>query len=258
MIVVLASRRDRGALRLVDAWHGRDVRILTPNDLSQPGWVVRGGDPGSSRLVVGGNAEDVGDVTGVVTRLPTVAPGELARLHMDDRHYASREISAFLGYWLSTLTCPVLNPPGTAGLCGPGWRDERWLVTASRLGIDVVPRLRRVPKPGSSPDTAGVEMPRADFTITVVGDRCVRSASFGAWGRQAERGTDDSAAAAARLLAATAGVPMVTVGFAQTTDRVALVGASAGPDVSDPDVRDAMLGYLEHGPAGTVERGGSW
>jgi hypothetical protein len=249
MIVVLASRRDREAHRLVGAWSAQDVRLLTPDDLSVPGWRVNSTDPGAGRLVVAGEVVDQANVSGVVTRLMTVTPDELIRIQEPDRVYAAREMTAFLAFWISTLTCPMLNPPGAVSLCGPGWRAERWLAFAATLGIDVRPHLRQVRPPGAAGE--GMREPASDgawlaeMTITVVGDRRVPVGSAESSGLPDE----DQAADAARRLAAAAGVPMMTFGFARTATGPVLVSAGPRVDLSHPDVRAAMLQHLEGRPA---------
>ncbi|MBX9243730.1 hypothetical protein ICW40_02785 [Actinotalea ferrariae] len=245
MIVVLASRHDREAHRLAEAWHRHDARVMTPDDLSVAGWQVRAPGALSSRVVVGGDVVDDAAVTGVVTRLMTVPAEELRRVREVDRAYAAREMTAFLGFWLSTLACPVLNPPAAVHLCGPGWRDERWLLTASRLGIAVVPRARGtgVPdRPGTRAETA----PAGHLSCTVVGDRCLHRPGSPPPGTRepADDGVAERAAEAALRLARAAGAPLVDLRFAVGEDGPALVSADVRVDVSDPDVRAAMIEHL--------------
>ncbi len=244
MIVVLASRRDRDAYRLADAWRAQEARVLSPSDLSMAGWRVGNAEPDRDRVVIGGQPVPARDVTGVVTRLTHVSPGELTRLDEADRVYAAQEMTAFLGYWLSTLTCPVLNPPGPVSLCGPGWRAERWLVAAAELGLDVLPRVRRVRSFGAAEDPGGsLEVPSATLVLTVVGERWVRTASVPH--EPHDEVAEQRAADGARRLAAAAGAPMASFGFARQGAGLALTGAGSGVNVSHPDVRAAMLEDLQ-------------
>ncbi|GAA3788785.1 hypothetical protein ACFS5L_15950 [Streptomyces phyllanthi] len=244
MILVLASRRDAGAHRLVNTWGPEQARLLTPDDLSSPGWRVFTEDPAASRAVVHGEVVEVGELTGVVTRLPAVTSGEVRRIQPDDRDYAAAEMSAFLNYWLSVLSCPVLNPPAAAGLCGPGWRSEQWAMTARRLGMPVRPRGRDVPpylRPAASSDAGAPAAPAGQpaMQVTVIGDRCI--------------GGDERALTEfAEALTEAAGVPMLTAFFEEHGSEVRFVDAHPWTNAFDPQVADAMLDYFHRSGTAAV------
>ncbi|PJJ06568.1 hypothetical protein BX264_7107 [Streptomyces sp. 2333.5] len=240
MILVLASRGDAGARQLVDTWGPGQARLLTVDDLSYPGWRIHTEDPAASRAVVQGEVVEVGEITGVVTRLPAVTVGEIRRIRAEDRDYAASEMSAFLTYWLSVLPCPVLNPPTAAGLCGPGWRTEQWVMAARRLGIPVRPHTRELlPYLRADPDGHGSSGNGAPglsagggIQVTVIGDRCIGGEEHGLTG-------------AAQALAATAGVPMLTTVFEEHGSEVRFVDAHPWTNAFDPRIADATLAYFQ-------------
>ncbi|MFI9152424.1 hypothetical protein [Streptomyces sp. NPDC053367] len=244
MILVVASRRDAGARRLVRSW-GPEARLLTPDDLSSPGWSVRTEDPRSSRAVVQGEVVTAGEITGVVTRLPAVTSQEVRRIHPDDRDYAASEMTAFLHYWLSALPCPVLNRPGPTGLCGPGWRSEQWSLTARRLGIPVRAVRREVPQyQGAASAQAGSHEAPGDRTrlqVTVIGGLCVG-------------GDDHHLAEASRALAAAADVPLLTVFFEADGSQVRFVDAHPWTNAFDPRVTEALRDHLDRARSASERR----
>jgi hypothetical protein len=229
----------------VEVWGPGRARLLTTDDLSSPGWRVRTADPAQSVAVVRGEAIAVGELTGVVTRLPAVTSGEVRRIRPEDRDYAASEMTAFLNYWLSALPCPVLNPPPASGLCGPGWRTEQWIMAAHRLGIPVRPRSRELPPylsaggNGRRPSGSGVPgspAGGAGIQVTVIGDRCIGGEKHGL-------------TAAAEALAAAAGVPMLTALFEEHGPEVRFVEAHPWTNVFDAGVVDAMRDYFHRAAA---------
>ncbi|WP_406389674.1 hypothetical protein [Streptomyces sp. NBC_00887] len=248
MILVLASRRDGGARRLVNAWGPGQARLLTADDLSSPGWSIRTEDPSSSRAVVQGEVITVGELTGVVTRLPAVTSHEVRRIQPEDRDYAASEMTAFLNYWLSVLPCPVLNPPVPTGLCGPGWRSEQWVMVARRLGIPVRPRSRdvqpylRAASGGRASSGKGTHAPpvgRAGFQVAVIGGRCIG-------------GGEHILAEYAEALATAAGVPALTAFFDKHGSEVRFVDAHPWTNAFDPQVPDAMRDYFRRAGAASA------
>jgi hypothetical protein len=227
MLVVVASRLDEGARALAD--RSADVRVLTCEDLSVAGWRHRPGASGASTAVVGGEVVSAAEIGGVLTRRSRVLEWEPDHVVAGDRAYVAAEMTAFLRSWLSGLGCPVLNRPATTCLSGPGWYREQWVLTAARLGIPVRPLRWR---PGSA---AGVPEDEAAFTATVVGERCLGAA-------------DPASAAWALRLARAARVDLLAAHFGETETGLELLDADPWPDVSSPEVADAILEYLGEGP----------
>src|SRR5215212_5356237 len=157
----------------------------------------------------------------------TLGEPESSTLVIGGRRIAA-EMTAFLQSWLSTLECPVLNRPVSTSLSGPGWCHEQWVQTATRLGIPVRPVRRRIAFPADAP---GAEPLPPDVTLTVVGERCLGP-------------VNGVLTAQARRLARVARVDLLSVRFGETEDGPELLGADAWPDVSSPEVADAILEYL--------------
>jgi hypothetical protein len=228
VILVLASRADAVAAEFVRfaAGAGAHVALVAPDDLSRPGWRLRVGRAGDGRAVVDGEPTPVSALTGVLCRLAAVYPFELVDIVPEEREYIAAEATAFLLAWLDALPCRVVNAPGPLCLSGPGWRREQWLHAARRLGVPVVPAVRRVvPGNGSAVQTGS---PGASVTIVgpgwAVGPR--------------------ELVGPARRLAAAAGVELLTVWFATVEPGFAVSGADERPDVSTPSVAAPLVELL--------------
>ena len=223
-IVVVAAEGDGEARALAARLPHLDVQLLTPGDLSCPGWEFR---PGSSigTAVAGGLTICAEDIAAVLVRLPWVREHDLYRIDPADRSYVAAEMSAFLLAWLSAMPCPVLNRPTTSCLAGPLWRQQRWTIAAAVVGLPVAP-LRFVAPADDDRRFPVVDEPAV--TATVVGDRCL--------------GIEDPVLAA-RLgdLARLAGAGVLTVGLSHAGKDACFVAASPWPDLTDDAVLDAVL-----------------
>jgi hypothetical protein len=232
MIVVVASPSDPGVSALMARRSPVPVRRLTAADLSRPGWRV---GPGDSRAVIDGEVVAVSAITGVLVRIPAVLGNDLPSMRGVDRQYAATEMTAFLVHWLSSLTCPVLNPPRGSALCAPSWRTERWLLTAASLGLEVVARSHVTPRfdPRPSPPAGERGTGRGLVAVSVIGGQCPGS-------------PDPQHADAARKLARLAGVEMLVAVFDEQ-DR--FVDAHPWVNPHEPGIVDAVLGFLAGVPA---------
>ncbi|MEH2071317.1 MAG: hypothetical protein V7K47_24700 [Nostoc sp.] len=247
MLVVVASRHDKAAQALVANWSAYGASLLTPEDLSVVGWrhYVRGegdgGDEGenttssssSSSAVVGGVMIALEQITGVLTRLPSIFEQELLHIIPEDRVYVAAEMNAFLISWLSSLKCPVLNRPTPTYLLGPAWRPEQWVYAAAQLGIRVRP-VRRQSSLLASVRHQVMEKP--GVKVTVVGTRCLGE-------------VEKPLASHARRVADAAQVDLLTVHFSSSESSAEFLGADLWADISAPDVADAILEYLSGGDA---------
>lgn len=231
MLVIVTSRRDREARELADRWAAHDARVLSCEDLSLTGWRHYPGAPGDSVAVVGGTPVPVAEITGALTRRPRVFEWEPARATLTDRPYVAAEMTAFLRCWLAGLECPVLNRPAANCLSGPGWRREQAVHVAAGLGIPVRPAEWRIEP---SADVVQVGPAPPGVTVTVVGDGCVGY-------------PDRTLATQARRLADAAGVDLLAVRFEETEAGFWLCDADPWPDVSSPEVADAILSYFRDG-----------
>jgi hypothetical protein len=230
MLVIVANRHNATAEALIRRWGVYDARLLSCEDLSIAGWCHRLTDPGVSTAVIDGRVIRASKITGVLTLLPWVTADQLIHIIPEDRAYVAAEMAAFLISWLSELTCPVLNRPTPACLTGPGWRPEQWVHAAARMGIPIRPIRRSVVLMAEPlPEDAVGELPPA--IVTVVGERC-----FGE--------VDGTLMMHARRLAAATGVSLLTVHFDGPGGDARLLGAALRPDISSPEIADAILELL--------------
>lgn len=227
MIVVLASRHDRVAVDLVSRWASKGAELCSVEDLSAAGWRYLPGVPNSSTVVAGGRIAPQPEITGVLTRRAWVLEDELIRIVPADRSYVAAEMSAFLISWLSSLDCPVLNPPTPSCLSGPNWRHEQWVQAAALAGLPVRPSHRRVPALAEiAPQQEEWAAPAA--YVTVVGEQVLGALN----GIQSDQ---------ARRLARAAGTNLLGITFAGEF----FSSATPWPDLSAPGVADAIAYYFE-------------
>jgi hypothetical protein len=226
MVLVVASRVDDEARALVSGFRRGHAALLTPRDLSTTGWDVRSASLRLSAGTAGGERIRATSISGVVTLLPCVFAQELVHIVEGDREYVAAEMTAFLLFWLSSLTCPVLNRPTPGCLSGPNWRLEQWCLAASRVGLRTIDCGR---------DTRGgvaMRKPAESVTVTLVGDRVIGSADD-----EVERGT--------RLLAEAASVEVLTAMFLRAPDGLRFAGAFPFIDAGNAEVRRAIVSYFE-------------
>jgi hypothetical protein len=232
-VVILASAADAVAIQLPARLARPDVVVVTPSDLSQPGWWYRPGRR-ESAIVVGGERLESHNIAAVVTRVPWIAEAELPHIVASDRAFVAAEMGAFLLAWLSEIDCPVANRPRPNCLCGPFWRHERWVLEAARIGLDVEPVLRRANADGGeyvSPATA------RRTSVTVVGERCFGDA-------------DGQLGAYALRLARATGVETLTAHFADSGAGMRFFTANPWPSLEEDEAATALLDHL-------VARGGA-
>jgi hypothetical protein len=227
MIVILASRYDARAGWLASRWADAGACLLTCEDLSVCGWRYDPRRPLDGTAVLGGRERATKDIRGVLTRLSAVTDLELTHIVPADRAYVAAEMTAFLTCWLSTLPCPVLNPPTPVSLTGPNLRSEQWALAAARLGMALQPAPVRLglqaPAEGSSQT--------ATATVTVVGDR-----AFGDTPEALRRRAIQLARATEALL--------LGVSFSSLQPDARFTGVTTCPDVDSPEAADAVLELL--------------
>lgn len=225
MLIILAKREDNGAAWLANRWRSHDAVVVSPADLSQPGWTHYVGSLRLSRAYIGAREVREEDISGVLVRIASVGLEDLDHIVESDRAYVAAEMTAFMLAWLSGLGCPVLNRPNAQSLGGPAFRDEQWVHFASLIGIPTTPVRRDSLKASATfANEPGCE-------VTVVGNVC-----FG----DGDRTLMDRA----RQLAKKSGTNFLSVCFSGPTDKSKLVSASPWPDVCSPDVADALLSWL--------------
>jgi hypothetical protein len=226
MILVVASRVDPVARKLVRELPEGSTVLLTCLDLSSPGWHVSSNEADSSVCVASGQLLDESEIDGVLTLLPCVFDQELVHIHSRERGYVAAEMTAFLKFWLSGLRCPKLNAPSAGCLSGPGWRPERWVVAAAEAGLPVKP-VRRGTR--SSGPQGGAH--RSRVAVTVMGEYYLGD------GRPELRRR-------ARSLASAAGLELLRVEFEEEGDDYLFFAASAFPDLAEAGAADAIWSYF--------------
>lgn len=194
------------------------VCVMTPRDLSQPGWRHYVGANGDEWCVVSGRPIRTATLQGVITRIPCVSPADLTHIKIEDREYVAAEMTAFLASWLTRLRCPVLNRPDATSLMGPNRGRERWLLLAARAGLHPVERRCTAP---------GHEATLATATVAVIGGRWI-GAVAPELGVQAVR------------LAERAGVDLLTVQFDSPDIDGAFVCAELTIELGSDVVADAL------------------
>jgi len=209
---------------------------VLPRDLSRPGWRYQPGQVESSVAAADGELIPARQISGVLTRLGSIPEDELIEIAPADREYVAREMNAFLLAWLSALRCPMLNRPGNICLSGPNWRPEQWAHAASQAGVPVVPARRHVPNENAPSPVLRFVPP---VTVTVVGKKC-----FGS--------EDNFLQVSARRIACHANVELLAVTFAGSGKDARFLSANLWPNISAPDVADAvqehLLGRSRHSP----------
>jgi hypothetical protein len=236
MIVIVASRYDAAARRLKERWAGAGAGLLTCDDLSVSGWRCRVGDLQDATAVIDGLAVRATKISGVYTRLQWVADHELTHIVAEDRGYISAEMSAFLVFWLSGLTCSFLNRPSASSLTGPGWGREAWNSAASRAGMRINPIRRQSSLADVKLASATAGNPQAQgpgdaIVLTVVGDSCLGDA-------------DETLKRQALRLAEIAQMNFVNIKFSSGAADAVFAGVDIFPDIDDETVADAALGYF--------------
>lgn len=227
-LLILASASDEAAGRLAALWKSDGARLVLPRDLSRPGWRYQPGQVESSVAAADGELIPAKQISGVLTRLGSIAEDELAEIAPADREYVAREMNAFLLAWLSALNCRMLNRPGSICLSGPNWRPEQWAHAASQAGVPVVPSRRRVPCENNPSKILQFVPP---VTVTVVGKKC--------FGTQ-DKVLHDSA----RRIALRANVQLLAVTFAGSGKDARFQSADLWPNISAPDVAAAVQEHL--------------
>ena len=217
MILVVAGWYDTPARRYAVERRAHGVRLVTPADLSRRQWSL---DLPPGRSIVALDDGPPEQPSAVLVRLDYIRDSDLPHLAQPDRGYAAAEMTAFLTAWLYALTVPVVNPPSTVCLSGPGWAWEQWEHAAATMGIPVQPASAS--NNGDPPAT-----PAIGQLVTVAGDRIVGA-------------SDPYTALLARRLARAAGLQLISLTF--TTDGIPprLVAATPWPNLTDPDIAEAV------------------
>jgi hypothetical protein len=169
MILLVANEFDTNARWLAERWTSFDVRILSPSDLSRPGWYFQPGSLGAWAAVVDGEVCDAQTpLNGVINLLPSITQEQLPHIVPEDQAYVAQEMNSFLLSWESELSCPVVNRPTPNCLIGPNLSLEEWVLLAARLGLPVKP-INHSSNAGSRSNRKGLF--HNAIAATVIGDQ---------------------------------------------------------------------------------------
>ncbi len=224
MILLVADEFDTNALWLAERWTSCDARILSPADLSRPGWHFQPGCPGAWAAVADGKVCDAQTpLNGVLNMLPGVTEEQLPHIVPEDQAYVAQEMNAFLLSWESELSCPVLNRPTPNCLIGPNFSLEEWILLAARAGLPV--------KPMSRSSNAGSRGGRKDLfqnaiAATVIGEHVFCKS--------------EELQSFARPLARAANIDVGVFYFTHASNAEFL-GASLRANLANDDAADAVL-----------------
>jgi hypothetical protein len=233
MIIIVANRWDKTPRSLASHWAPCPVAVLTPQDLSVAGWRQRLNAPNRGTLVAERQLVAEKEISAVLTLLPCVFEAELVEIAPTDRRYVAAEMTSFLWFWLSRLSCMVLNRPTPTSLSGPNWRRDKWVRVAAQSGISVEPAHRRAAPSGSSAEEQNLP---GSANLTVIGERVIGE-------------VDSSLRRQARCLASLAGVELLSVRFSSPERDGRFVSADSFADLSDKIVAEAVLEHLQAGQA---------
>ncbi|VVB91306.1 Uncharacterised protein [uncultured archaeon] len=234
-ILVVANKCDLQAKELVKKW-SHQACLVTPENLSVKGWRYNTEDVDNSISIANGLPLVSHNILGVFTRMHSVLEDDLPHIVPAERAYVASEMSAFLLAWLFALKCPVLNRPTPTSLSGPYWRQEKWISTATRLGIPVAPSRRRAIFTADqilTPENGGV-------AVTIVGRM-----HFG--------NIDPVLVRYARTLADAAGVDLLSVRFSGNEPDSVFMGAGFDTGLISEDMADAIFEYFQEKSNGRPE-----
>jgi len=225
MFLILCSRADRVAHAFAKRFAAQDVRTLTCEEVSRPGWklAIRGVAPARVEVelcaALAGQLVPGERLRGVISRLGTVTEQELGHIEAGDRAYVAAEMHAFLFAFLRALPCRKVNEPSPACLYGPNFRGGQWRQLARDLGIPVLCEADAVAD-GS-----------LESEVVVVGDRLIGplSGEMARWSRE---------------LARAAGVSYLYVRYRYCGDEVMLMGADPYPRLEMEEVGPALISLL--------------
>jgi ribosomal protein L18E len=241
VILVLAGRGIASALQRMLRSDGRTgVSVLSPAGLSVPGWAHDPEHPEGDRIVIAGQVCQPTRLTGVVTALDAVLPGDLPHVTVADRGFVATEMTGFLRDWLATLPCPVIDRPTTLALSGRAADRAAWSAAAAALGIG---------------ESLGAPVPVARITtVTVAADWIVSPVP--APGKTSTT-SSQQVNIAALALARTARVTAARLMFAGEPAAPVLVGALPWWHVPSPLTLRALLARIgESARTGTVAMAG--
>jgi hypothetical protein len=167
LILVISDLVNEGATELLRMFPMGAALLVTASDFHESFKVsISVSDFPHSEIVVKGTKTTAQEIDGVISTIPYFLPQEFYHVDPADREYVCAEVSAFLIYFLSELSCKKLNPPSTRRLSGLSMNRIEWLKAATRCGVPIWPVRTKNGTPMPMGDTHGLQQLRA----TIVGD----------------------------------------------------------------------------------------
>jgi hypothetical protein len=219
MWLIFGSSLDDEPRRLAERWARCDasVEVVTPADLSGPGWRLRSGRPVDLQAGLRSRVVHGEEIRAVVNLLPWVSVHDLPHIDPDDREYVANEMAAFLLAWLSELDCPMMDRPTPLSLSGCGRWPAQWAALAKQAGVG-----------------ADAQWPGPRVEVTVLEGRAVAGPQTGI-----------GLASAAEAIARAGQRSLVTLYFAAGQREPILIGAAARPSAGSPAVAEKLLEWLD-------------
>jgi hypothetical protein len=225
MILILASMADTHAVSFAGEFSGA-ASVLTSNDLARGPLRLFHPDFARSTITVDGRAISVREISAVLNLLPAVMARELVMYAEEERSYQAAEMRALLIFFLSSLSCMVINRATPMSFSGPVQNPAAWLAVAQGAGI---------PLASLSAGSAGqnrIEGEGSSIEVVRAGDSLVIGSGTVA---------DDYTAALARRV----NLPYLRAVYRQEEGEVRLAGADSYPDIRNPQIRSALRELLQ-------------
>lgn len=233
LILIVSNIANESANDLAGLFTPGSATVVTASDLNLTfGAAVSVGSFATSRMTIGGKTISAGRIRGVVSTISHFLPQEFYYINPADRAYVCSEVTAFFIYFLSEISCPILNPPTTRAISGLGLHRIAWLRAAHASGVPVWPlRLENETALDVVP-AEGLDWAR----VTLVGDHPV------------EDDAREDLVGHMRVLSRLFRLPYLKGSFASRPgEGFRLAELSSVPDVSEPASRTAVVRYFENG-----------
>lgn len=230
MILVFSAPGNQHARTFAARFRSADVRMLTCEDLSNKGWKIDQSNFETSRICLGGTSYAVGEITGLISLSPAIQQQELLHIQEEDRLYVATEMNAFLTFFFSRLTCPMMNRPVLGNFLGTNWRQEHWLQKAAECGLYVVPFSRQTKQPyqyAYFTPPAG-----STFNLTVLNGRVLEPYRY-------------ELHPACLHLADKAELAWVQFHFFHYNGQVYFQGANPRPTIEDPNLAVSIIQFFQ-------------
>jgi hypothetical protein len=229
MILILASIYNERAKSYVKQFPDSSASLITCSDIAEHKLKIFYPDFNNSEITIAGRTLSVREITGVINLLPVVLPEELFFFPEKEREYQSAEIQALLTFFLSALSCPVINKPSALSLNGNVNSHVNQIEFAIQCKFPVVKSLFDSSKV-SSHFKAGID--EEIFEVDYFNAEIISNST-------AE--TDDFV----RKLASHAGVIYLKVFFSKMKKNIRFLRASAIPDIENTALHKAICNHLK-------------